>query len=52
MASDNLGTWVWDIEADSLNVDERVLELFGQRRESFGGRLADWRDCCTPRIAK
>ena len=42
MASDNLGTWVWDIEADRLNIDDRVLELFGQRRETFGGRLADW----------
>ncbi len=37
-----LGVWEYDLEAKTLTWDDRMCELYGIRREEFGGVYEDW----------
>jgi two-component system, sensor histidine kinase and response regulator len=37
-----LGVWEYDLETNTLVWDERMLELYGIRREEFVGGYGDW----------
>jgi len=37
-----LGVWEYDLETNTLTWDDRMCELYGIRREEFGGVYEDW----------
>jgi PAS domain S-box-containing protein len=47
-ASGNLGVWDWEIAADRLTWDDRMLEIYGLAREAFSGRVEAWRGALHP----
>ncbi|MBN1888867.1 MAG: PAS domain S-box protein [Thermoflexales bacterium] len=38
----SLGIWDWDVQKNELLWDERMYELYGIKRESFGGAYQAW----------
>ncbi len=40
--SARLGVWEYDLETNTLAWDDRMCELYGIRREEFGGVYEDW----------
>ena len=43
-----LGTWDWDVEQDRLVWDDSNYQLYGIRKEEFGGALDAWSRCLVP----
>ncbi|MDT9592100.1 SpoIIE family protein phosphatase [Nocardioides zeae] len=43
-----VGAFDWDLRTDVLRWDERLLELFGHTRESFGGTIEAFNACVHP----
>lgn len=48
LASAGYGVWEWDFASKRLSWDDRVLDIFGIRREDFQGVGADWRQAVHP----
>jgi PAS domain S-box-containing protein len=42
LGSAGYGVWEWDFASSRLAWDDRVLEIFGLRREDFLGHESDW----------
>jgi len=36
----DLGAWTWDLVTDRVSWSDRVYEIFGVRRDGFGGRYS------------
>jgi PAS domain S-box-containing protein len=47
-ASGNLGVWDWEIAADRLTWDDRMLEIYGLAREAFSGKGETWQAALHP----
>ncbi len=43
-----IGVWDWDVMHDQLAWDDRMFEIFGQSRATFGGGSRDWRQTVHP----
>ncbi len=43
-----VGAFVWDLVADRMRWDERLLELFGLDEETFGGTIESFNRCVHP----
>lgn len=43
-----MGIWLWDIDKNSLDWDDRMLELYGYTRETFPGVLDAWESAVHP----
>jgi two-component system sensor histidine kinase/response regulator len=44
----SLGIWDWDIEKNQLLWDDSMYELYGLRKEEFGGAYEAWSKCLVP----
>ena len=42
LRSSSFGVWEFDIGSARVEWDDRMLEIYGLRREDFRGQLADW----------
>ncbi|WP_139979517.1 SpoIIE family protein phosphatase [Nocardioides litoris] len=43
-----VGAFDWDLATDTLRWDDRLLDLFGLTRETFGGTIGAFTDCVHP----
>ena len=43
-----LGIWDWDVEQDRLVWDDSKYQLYGVRKEEFGGAFDAWSRCIVP----
>ncbi len=46
--SAGIGNWVYDPGKDKLTWDEASFDLFGVKKEDFGGRIQDWINTLVP----
>jgi PAS domain S-box-containing protein len=44
----NLGSWVWDNPANRVTWSDQLFEIYGLRRDQFGGTADDFLKCVQP----
>ncbi|NEQ43548.1 MAG: PAS domain S-box protein [Leptolyngbya sp. SIOISBB] len=48
LASAEIGIWEWNFQTEELSWDDRMLAIYGVRRETFRGTFQDWADRVHP----
>ena len=44
----NLGSWSWDVVANRVTWSDRLFDIYGTKREAFGGTINDFVACIHP----